>query len=294
MRKGVLVRVDGSRFSVDLAVRPILDRATARSLLMVVFRDAPSAARSPGEARRGAAQATKGKQTAEDLQRELQSARESLQTTIEELQTSNEELTSTNEELQSTNEELQSTNEEMETSKEELQSLNEEAATVNAELQSRIDELSKANDDLKNLLDSTEIAALFLDADLAVRRFTPRATTIIPLAVTDAGRPIRHFANSLIDTDLGACAEQVLEDLALRESEVRSKDGRCFVMRVRPYRTVTNVIDGVVITFEDITDRKRMEEALRGARQGHEPPVANGAAEPAGPTSEGTDETRRQ
>jgi len=205
--------------------------------------------------------------SAEELGRELQYTKENLQTTIEELETSNEELKSTNEELQSTNEELQSTNEEMETSKEELQSLNEESATVNAELQSRIDELSQTNDDMKNLLDSTNIATLFLDIDLCIRRFTPKATEIVPLAGTDSGRPIKHFATSLIDTDLSYYGTKVLGDLAVREVEIKSRDGFDYLMKIRPYRTVSNVIDGVVITFEDITSRKKDEAALTESEQ---------------------------
>ena len=151
----------------------------------------------------------------------------------------------------------------METSKEELQSLNEESATVNAELQSRIEELSKANDDMKNLLDSTEIATIFLDTELCIRRFTLKATEIIPLAGTDSGRPVKHFASNLVDVDLTRYAEAVLRDLAVREIEVKCKDHRTFVLRVRPYRTVANVIDGVVLTFEDVTDRKKADEAMR-------------------------------
>jgi two-component system CheB/CheR fusion protein len=198
---------------------------------------------------------------------ELQYSKENLQTTIEELETSNEELKSTNEELQSTNEELQSTNEELETSKEELQSLNEESATVNAELQAGIDELSKSNDDMKNLLDSTEIATIFLDTELRVRRFTPRATEIIPLTAADAGRPIKHLVSSLVDTDIASYSEAVLDNLAVQEAEVQSSDDRSFIMRIRPYRTVSNVIEGVVITFQDITEVTQATEALRHSEQ---------------------------
>jgi two-component system CheB/CheR fusion protein len=155
----------------------------------------------------------------------------------------------------------------LETSKEELQSLNEESATVNAELQARIDELSKSNDDMKNLLDSTEIAVVFLDSELRVRRFTPSATEIIPLTATDCGRPINHLASPLKDADLAEYGRRVLEDLALRETQIESQDGRCYVMRIRPYRTVANVIDGVVITFEDITDRKRADDKVRESEE---------------------------
>jgi two-component system CheB/CheR fusion protein len=260
LRKDVAIEQNGGHLTIDLTVKPVMEYSTLRGLMMVIFKETtpPAKRESPKKQGKG-----RRKDTAvETLEQELRYTRENLQTTIEELETSNEELKSTNEELQSTNEELQSTNEELETSKEELQSLNEEAATVNAELQSRLDELSTTNDDIKNLLDSTHIATIFLDLDLCVRRFTPKAVEIIPLAVIDSGRPISHFATALIDTDLAADAHDVLQDLGVKEKEVRSKDGACYRMRVRPYRTVNNVIDGVVITFEDITALKQTEAAL--------------------------------
>lgn len=196
------------------------------------------------------------------LKDELQYTKENLQSTIEELETSNEELKSANEELQSTNEELQSSNEELETSKEELQSLNEESSTVNSELQSRIDQLVNARDDIKNLLDATEIASVFLDIDLKIRRFTPRAVAIFPLTEADIGRPIEHFASTLKDVDLHRYTQQVLSDLAMKEEEVLDRDDKVFRMRIRPYRTINNVIDGIVITFEDITNIKKIESEL--------------------------------
>ncbi|MCU7829290.1 MAG: PAS domain-containing protein [Candidatus Thiodiazotropha sp. (ex Myrtea sp. 'scaly one' KF741663)] len=250
---------------LDLSVTPVLEQSIMRGLMMVVFEEKTKPSKTGAQKPQSMTKRAKSK-SAEELERELQYTKENLQTTIEELETSNEELKSTNEELQSTNEELQSTNEEMETSKEELQSLNEESATVNAELQSRIDELSQTNDDMKNLLDSTDIATLFLDADLCIRRFTPKATEIIPLTGTDSGRPIRHFATSLINTELTEYGRQVLEDLAVREVEVKSHDGRIFLIKIRPYRTTNNVIDGVVITFSDITARKQADEALEKQR----------------------------
>ncbi|MDM8538171.1 PAS domain-containing protein, partial [Desulfobacterales bacterium HSG17] len=200
-------------------------------------------------------------------EQELQYTKENLQTTIEELETSNEELKSTNEELQSTNEELQSTNEELETSKEELQSLNEESATVNAELQSRIDDLSDANDDMKNLLDCTEIATIFLDTDLNIRRFTPQATKIIPMTATDKDRPLNQLASSLVDIDLTKNGKKVLQDLAMREAEVETEDGKFYMMRIRPYRTVSNVIDGLVYTFENISEYKQLTSDLKNSAE---------------------------
>jgi two-component system CheB/CheR fusion protein len=260
--RGLQVQYNGGQLNLNLTVKPILEHIAMRGLMMVVFEE--TAERSKREiSSLKPALVQPDSASVEELAEKLQHTRESLQSTIEELETSNEELKSTNEELQSTNEELQSTNEELETSKEELQSLNEESATVNTELQARIDELSQANDDMKNLLDSTEIATIFLDTDLRVRRFTPSATDIIPLTSTDSGRPIKHLASKLIDADITEFGQQVLDDLVVREVEVASADKRNYVMRVRPYRTMANVIDGVVITFEDITQRKLAELRLR-------------------------------
>jgi two-component system CheB/CheR fusion protein len=267
--RGLKIDHDGSRLYLNLTVRPILNQTAMRGLLMVIFEETAQPSK-PAKASGKTQTPPKEKghaRTAENLEEELRFTRENLQTTIEELETTNEELKSTNEELQSTNEELQSTNEELETSKEELQSLNEESATVNAELRSRYEELSKANDDMKNLLDSTDIATVFLDPELRIRRFTPKATTILPLTSTDAGRPIRHLASRLIDIDLAEFGRQVMEDLIVRAVEVTDDADHHYFMRVRPYRTVNNVIDGVVITFEDTTDRKIAERGMRESEQ---------------------------
>ncbi|MCU7805958.1 MAG: PAS domain S-box protein [Candidatus Thiodiazotropha sp. (ex Lucinoma borealis)] len=253
------------RLLLDLLVKPILEQSVMHGLMMVVFEEKSKSSKIDMVKPQSGIKKVK-KKSVEELENELQYTKENLQTTIEELETSNEELKSTNEELQSTNEELQSTNEEMETSKEELQSLNEESATVNAELQSRIDELSQTNDDMKNLLDSTEIATLFLDVDLCIRRFTPKVTEIVPLTVTDSGRPISHFMTSLVNVDLAEYGREVLKDLAVREDQVKSQNGNVFAMKVRPYRTTNNLIDGVVITFDDITARKQADEALEQHR----------------------------
>ncbi|MBU0680672.1 MAG: PAS domain-containing protein [Proteobacteria bacterium] len=258
------VKDNGGTTKINLVVRPLSNVQSGMSgLLMVSFEEISSPGETlPGKALRQSK--TKKSEDVQNLEVELQYTKENLQSAIEELETSNEELKSTNEELQSTNEELQSTNEELETSKEELQSLNEESATVNAELQHRIDELSKANDDMKNVLDSTEIATIFLDIDLGIRRFTPKVTELIPLVATDIGRPITHFSSKLKGVDLTTFANQVLKDLALQEVVVDSDNARSYQMRVRPYRTVNNVIDGVVMTFTDITKLKHLyQEAKR-------------------------------
>jgi two-component system CheB/CheR fusion protein len=199
-----------------------------------------------------------------ELEQELQSTKEYLQTTIEELETSNEELKSSNEELQSTNEELQSTNEELDTSREELQSTNEELRTVNSEHQQKIDELSKAYDDLNNVLGATEVATLFLDHDLTIRRFTPAARQLFRLIDRDIGRPLGDISSVLKHENLANDIRTVLETLARTEKEVYVEDdaNACYRMRIIPYRTAENVIEGAVVTFVDVTDvRKAMMDA---------------------------------
>ncbi len=178
------------------------------------------------------------------------------------METSQEELKSANEELQSTNEEMQSTNEEMVTSKEELQSLNEELTTLNYELQSKNEELSEINNDMKNLLDSTQVPTLFLDNNLKIKRFTPYATKIISLIQSDIGRPITDIVTNLQYDGLARDANEVLKSLVFKEIQVQTKGGSWYLMRIVPYRTTDNIIDGVVVTFSDITDFKRMGERM--------------------------------
>ncbi|MFH2130880.1 MAG: CheR family methyltransferase [bacterium] len=196
------------------------------------------------------------------LEQELDATREHLQTTIEELETSNEELKSTNEELQSVNEELQSTNEELETSKEELQSTNEELVTVNTELQQRVNELSVAHNDINNLLASTEIGTVFLDIDLNIRRFTPAITKIFNLIVTDVGRSILDITASVPFDMLHADMQHVLTTLEKTDREIQDRYGEWYSVRINAYRTIDNVIDGVVMTFSNIT-KVRQTEKLR-------------------------------
>jgi len=199
----------------------------------------------------------------EALEKELQNTRESHQITIEELESSNEELKSTNEELQSANEELQSTNEELESSKEELQSLNEELHTVNSELQSKVDELSEAHDDMRNLLNTIEIATVFVDNDMCIRRFTTRATSIINLIQTDIGRPIQHVVPNLVYENMVADLAEVLKTLTPKEAEVESRDHHWYKMRIIPYRTTDNRIDGAVLTFASIDAQRQAQQILQ-------------------------------
>jgi two-component system, chemotaxis family, CheB/CheR fusion protein len=198
------------------------------------------------------------------LKRELRAKEEYLETTNEELETTNEELKSANEELQSVNEELQSTNEELETSKEEMQSINEELATVNAELQQKVIDLSRANNDMNNLLAGTGVGTIFVDTQLRIQRFTPAVTQVINLILTDVGRPLGHIVSNLIDYDrLIEDLQAVLENLVPREIEVQTKAGQWFSLRIRPYRTLENVIEGAVITSFDITEMRLGREAQR-------------------------------
>jgi len=190
-----------------------------------------------------------------------------MQILVEEYESANEELKSTNEELQSANEELQSANEEMETAKEELQSINEEQATLNSELQNRLEELVRINNDMSNLLVGTDIATLFLDMELCIRRFTPAIQRILNLIASDVGRPVSHIATNLDYEHMLEDARMVLESLQTRERDVQTKDGSWFQMRILPYRTHENVIDGLVLTFNDITLVKTVQrEASRAMR----------------------------
>lgn len=205
----------------------------------------------------------------QELEIELQNMHEQMQNTLEEMQTSQEELKSSNEELQSTNEEMQSSNEELTTSKEEMQSLNEELQTVNAELQMKIDEYTRVNNDMKNLLNSTEIATLFLDKDLNIRRYTDQATKIFKLIKSDIGRPFTDQVSDLIYPELVKDAQEVIKTLVFIKKQIPTKDERWFSVRIMPYRTYDDRIDGLVITFFNITDLKQMEAELHEKEQMH-------------------------
>jgi two-component system CheB/CheR fusion protein len=198
-----------------------------------------------------------------ELRDELRAKDDYLQSTHEELETANEELKSWLEETQSVNEEMQSVNEELETSKEELQSVNEELATVNSELSIKVDDLSRVNNDMNNLLAGTGIATVFVDHQLRLLRFTPMAAQLINLIASDVGRPVGHFVSNLVDyTCLAADVQSVLDTLVAKDLEVRTTEGAWYALRIRPYRTLTNVIEGAVITFSDISELKRSQAEL--------------------------------
>ena len=202
------------------------------------------------------------------LKQELRDKEEYLQTTVEELETANEELRSAHEEMQSVNEEMQSTNEELETSKEELQSVNEELATVNSELQAKVADLSRSNNDMKNLLSGTGIGTVFVDLRLRILRFNPSVSQLINLIESDIGRPIDQLRSNLVGYDhFAADVNEVLESLVPKELEVSTAKGEWFLLRIRPYRTLENMIEGAVITFTEITLMKQAQDSLRHSEQ---------------------------
>lgn len=262
-RKRIAVKTNGDVQMVDLHVCPQKSPQELAGRFLVVFEDInldPKENDSiTGE---NGAELPDASRIAE-LERELQVTRESHQTTIEELESSNEELKSTNEEMQSSNEELQSTNEELESSKEELQSLNEELQTVNSELQSKVEELSAAHDDMRNLMNSTEIATIFVDNDMRIKRFTAEATRIVNLIQTDIGRPLQHVVSNLKHENMITDLTGVLKNLTPKECEVQTADEKWFNMRIIPYRTTDNRIDGAVLTFSSIGDQKMAHTHLQ-------------------------------
>jgi two-component system CheB/CheR fusion protein len=251
--EGLRIKLHDTTELVDVTVKRFTLAADI-PLVMIVFHSRP--ADGKGKKPKAFTRALHVEQVAA-LERELRSKEEFLQATVEELEAANEELKSTNEELQSTNEELQSTNEELETSKEELQSVNEELSTVNAELEQKIEELSRANTDMNSLLAGTGIGTVFIDPALRIQRFTPAATRIINLIPSDIGRPLAHLVSNIRNQgNLVDDVKAVLDTLIPKEIEVESNDQRKYLMRILPYRTTENVIEGVVLTFVDITEQE--------------------------------------
>ena len=256
VREGVDVTLNGEVQRINLVVRPLTDAAAESGLFLIVFQEV-GAPRSAREASPESA-AIAGDTVLHQLESELRMTKEHLQATVEEVETSNEELKSSNEELLSTNEELQSANEELQTSKEELQSVNEELETINSELNKKVEELDVANSDLQNLLQSTQIPTLFVDNHLHVKRFTDAATRVFSLIDSDVGRPISDIA-SRFEGDLVADLKEVLRTLVPRERQVRLVDGSdTYFLRILPYRRLDNVIDGLVVTYMDVTQMNRV------------------------------------
>src|SRR6266852_670985 len=258
VQKQVCVQTEGGVSHVDLTVEPLAEFRDADLYVIVLEEVVPFSGPVPsGDV---PASDTSSEDTIRHLENELRAAQEHTQAAHEELETSNEELKSANEEYQSTNEEL-------ETSKEELQSFNEELETVNNELNRRVAELDHANSDLQNLLNSTQVAAIFLDSELRIRSFTPAAAAVFRLIAGDAGRPLTDLAAQFAgEGSLVEDMKEVLRTLSVRERERTGAQGRCFLMRILPYRTIHDVIDGVVVTFFDVTQVKEAEQRALAAK----------------------------
>ncbi len=268
---GLRVKTNGHFTTVDLTIKPITgptDATIETPLFLIVLEKSSEPAESPVTVQPGVDTGTTTDTDAVvKLKQELRAKEEYLQTANEELETANEELKSSNEEMQSVNEELQSTNEELETSKEELQSVNEELATVNTELQTKVLDLSRANNDMNNLLAGTGIGTLFVDHQLRIMRFTPAVTKIINLILSDVGRPVGHIVSNLVNyNSMVADAQAVLDTLIPKELEVQTIEGRNYMMRIVPYRTLDNVIEGAVISFFDISDIVQLRKNLQKAQ----------------------------
>ncbi|WP_245213681.1 chemotaxis protein CheB [Rhodoferax sp. AJA081-3] len=273
---GIRVKTNGHHTLVNLSICPVEQGPAAAlesPLYLVMLEQATGAALPVAQAaaKPKLAHADDGRDATTqiaELNDELQAKEEYLHAANEELETANEELKSSNEEMQSVNEELQSSNEELETSKEEMQSINEELTTVNTELQTKVVDLSRANNDMNNLLAGTGIGTIFVDHSLRILRFTPAATLIINLILSDVGRPVGHIVSNLVGYDrLVADTQAVLQTLIPKEVDVQTTGGKFFTMRILPYRTLDNVIEGVVITFVEITEIVRAREALRQANE---------------------------
>ena len=274
-RSGLRVKTNGDFTTVNMVVRPVAagsDEADGQNLFLVMIEESKTSEHSRIEkdiAIGGASEGACEKSMDTDarileLERELQIKEENLKASNEELETANEELISSNEEMQSINEELQSTNEELETSKEELQSVNEELTTVNTELQNKIVDLSQAISDINNLLAGTSIGTIFVDPQLHIIRFTPQITQVINLIPTDIGRPVGDIVSNLLGYDrLVEDINQMLDTLAPKDIEVQTKKGVWYLLRIRPYRTIEDVIKGAVITLTDIAKIKRADDILK-------------------------------
>jgi two-component system CheB/CheR fusion protein len=268
----IRVKTNGHFTLVNVSVHSVATSPTSKTdapdtpLFLVILEDAPGLVAAATTDDTSPNVAPDAQARIQVLTQELRAKDEFLQCTQEELESSNEELKSSNEEMQSVNEELQSTNEEMETSKEELQSVNEELSTVNTELQTKVVDLSRANNDMNNLLAGTGVGTVFVDFQLRLLRFTPAASSIINLIVSDVGRPVAHIVSNLVGYDsLVADIKAVLANLVPIEREVQTEEGRWYTLRIQPYRTLENVIEGAVISFVDITEIVRVREELHKA-----------------------------
>jgi two-component system, chemotaxis family, CheB/CheR fusion protein len=278
VEREVHMRTAGGPRELCLRVAKVADARISRPLFLVTFDPAPEAPAAPALPAAQAHEAPSSDRLPA-LEAQLRASQQDHQSTVEQLQAANEELASANEEVQSMNEELQSANEELQTSKEETQSLNEELHSVNAELQAKVSGLEQVNDDLRNLIDSTGLAIVFADETLRVKRFTPAARLLIPLIVSDIGRPLGDIATSLDYPGLLVEAENVLHTLIPSEREVRSREGGWFSVQIRPYRTARNTIEGVSIAFLDVT-RTKQAELTAAKAQAFETDIVQAMREP--------------
>lgn len=263
--QNIAIELEGRKVQVNLIVRPVEISESKQGFLLVIF-DESTAPPPPVEHAAQAAQTIAGDDAMESvvrqMQEELRRTKERLRTTIEQQETSNEELKASNEELQAMNEELRLATEELETSKEELQSINEELTTVNQELKEKVEEVSRANSDLSNLMSSTDIGTIFLDRELNISRFTPSLTELFNIIPSDIGRPLEHVTHKLRYKNFTADANTVLKTLRMVEHQAESEDGRSFIVRFLPYRTIEDRIDGVVVTFIDVSERTKSEKVI--------------------------------
>lgn len=272
------IATNGGEALVNMTIKPMIPREPQepeQSLFLVIMEELPEPGKGHSENRKrdektvpSALSAAEAAAKIAALTEELRANKEYLQAINEELEISNEELQSSNEEMQSVNEELQSTNEELETSKEEMQSINEELSTVNTELQAKVLDLSQVSNDMNNLLASTGIGTIFVDLQICIKRYTPAITQIINLIPSDIGRPVAHTVSNLVGYDrMVADVQIVLDSLIPKEIDVETAGHNWYTMRIRPYRTIDNIIEGAVITFVDITEIIRIRTDLEKANE---------------------------
>jgi two-component system CheB/CheR fusion protein len=255
------VEIDGTPRLVHIRVQPIQEPEWASGSMLVLFDDMADT----GDVLRDPTAHTEP--MLQQLQEELLRTKEQLRTTTDQYETAVEEYKAANEELQAINEELRATTEELETSKEELQSANEELITVNQELKHKVEEVSQSNNDLQNLMASTQIATIFIDRELRIRRYTPSTEAIFNLIPTDINRPLAHITHKIDYAHMSDDVAGVLRTLSRTEREIQSQDGHSYLARLLPYRTANDSIEGVVLTFVDITERKQAEEVVRESEE---------------------------
>ena len=263
LSSAISVRFNGKPVRVYMHIKPVQETEGERSRALILFVEGEE--HEPFTPSDGTPESNRD--AVLSLKQELDLAHTRLRTMREESEAANEELRAANEELQSINEEYRSTAEELETSKEELQSINEELQTVNSELKLKLESVSRANSDLQNLMAASDFATLFLDPGMHIKRFTPKLAELFNITPVDVGRPITDFTHQLDYEGLTDDAGKVLANLMPIEREIRSRNDGWYLVRFRPYRTVDDKIDGVVATFIDVTERKRMEDALRTSEQ---------------------------